>query len=301
MPNKAEVIKALNDLSSAWKKQFDRPPKTPFLWAENSDSGMVTLDNFEICSVEMINPDALFYDAEDMWIRLVDFDEIHIHIAWSFSNEVTLNIVSRRDLREKCRDYKFTPYAWTRGYVNPWAQLWAVRIHQRVKQKNDFLSCENLNRRIMALRQEFLGTGIGLTMFVRDTINNCPNIAAVEELAEYLGKRIDYYLKVLYPSNNNKDFKDLATSVMYFGLLLYAYGSVGDDKLDDLIQWAECYDNSPEVMAMVAEQDLPEDLAAECWAFVMEHEIAPNGFVDATTAALATLTGALKDPFDETV
>lgn len=301
MPNSVDVIQALNDLSSAWKNQFDRPPKTPLLWTSMPDSDMVMLDSFEVCPVKMVNTNALYYDVEDLWIRLFDFNEIHIHIGWTYSGEITISVVSKIDLREQCEFYRFTPYALVRGDFSPWTQLWAVQVHQRAKHKYDFLSCENLGSRIRTLRQEFLGTGISLTMFVRDTVNNAPNHSAAEELAEYLGKRIDYFLGELHPSNKNKDFKDLATSVMFFGLLLYAYGSIGDDKLDDLIQWAECYDKSPEVMAMVAEKDLPGELAAECWAFVLEHEIAPTCFVAATTAALAVLTGALKDPFDETV
>lgn len=76
---------------------------------------------------------------------------------------------------------------------------------------------------------------------------------------------------------------------------------VGQDKLDDLIRWAECYADNPEVMAIVVEDDLPEDLSDECWEFVSENEVPPGGFVDATTAAVAVMTGALKDPFNETI
>lgn len=94
---------------------------------------------------------------------------------------------------------------------------------------------------------------------------------------------------------------EVATTVMYFGLMLYAYNMIGQDKLDDLILWSECYANNPEVMAIIVEDDLPEDLSEECREFVAENEIAPSGFVDAATAAVAVLTGAIYDPFGETI
>lgn len=185
--------------------------------------------------------------------------------------------------------------------INPWAQLWACRIGQRSKHRHNPLTATLLRDSLIQLRQDFLGTDIGLTMFVRDMINGRPNEGAVEEISEYLGKRINYFLQILRPTEQPMDQTEIAVSVMRYGLLLYAYDRVGQDKLDDLIRWAECYADNPEVMAIVVEDDLPEDLSDECWEFVSENEVPPGGFVDATTAAVAVMTGALKDPFNETI
>lgn len=193
-------------------------------------------------------------------------------------------------------------YETAQGYINPWAQLWACRIHQRVRHKDDFLTYFQLKRRLKEIRQDYIGTNMPLTILVHDSIHNCPNVHAVEQLSEYLGKRIAFYLTLDLPADAPVlDHEDLAYSVMYFGLMLYAYDMVGDDSLDDLISWAECYCRDPEVIARVVEENLPQEISAECWAFVSENEIPPDRFVEATTAALAVLTGALYDPFHETI
>lgn len=185
--------------------------------------------------------------------------------------------------------------------IDPWTQLWICRLHQRTAHRDDMLTATVLRDRLTELRQGFLGTGIGLTMFVHDFRSHRPNMRSVESLSSYLGKRIAYFLEELKPEYHADDFEDVATTVMYFGLMLYAYNMIGQDKLDDLILWAECYANNPEVMAIIVEDDLPEDLSEECREFVAENEIAPSGFVNAVTAAVAVLTGAIYDPFGETI
>lgn len=193
---------------------------------------------------------------------------------------------------------QYPPYT----QIDPWAQLWICRLHQRTAHRDEPLTASGLRDRLSQLRQDFIGTGLGLTMLVHDFRTHRPNMRAVEDLSSYLGKRIDYFLRRLWPgSNGDTDQIDLATSVMYFGLLLYAYDTIGQDKLDDLIRWAECYAESPEVMSIVVDDNLPEDLSEECREFVAENEIAPSGFVDAATAAVAVLTGAIYDPFGETI
>lgn len=193
---------------------------------------------------------------------------------------------------------QYPPYT----QIDPWAQLWVCRLHQRTAHRDDPLTASDLRDRLSQLRQDFLGTGLGLTMLVHDFRTHRPNMRAVEDMSNYLGKRIDYFLRSLWPgSNGDTDQTDIATSVMYYGLLLYAYDTIGQDKLDDLIRWAECYAESPEVMSIVVDDNLPEELSEECREFVAENEIAPSGFVDAATAAVAVLTGAIYDPFGETI
>lgn len=193
---------------------------------------------------------------------------------------------------------QYPPYT----QIDPWAQLWICRLHQRTAHRDEPLTASGLRDRLSQLRQDFIGTGLGLTMLVHDFRTHRPNMRAVEDLSSYLGKRIDYFLRRLWPgSNGDTDQIDLATSVMYFGLLLYAYDTIGQDKLDDLIRWAECYAESPEVMSIVVDDNLPGELSEECREFIAENEIAPSGFVDAATAAVAVLTGAIYDPFGETI
>lgn len=193
---------------------------------------------------------------------------------------------------------QYPPYT----QIDPWAQLWICRLHQRTAHRDEPLTASGLRDRLSQLRQDFIGSGLGLTMLVHDFRTHRPNMRAVEDLSSYLGKRIDYFLRSLWPgSNRDADQTDIATSVMYYGLLLYAYDTIGQDKLDDLIRWAECYAESPEVMSIVVDDNLPEDLSEECREFVAENEIAPSGFVDAATAAVAVLTGAIYDPFGETI
>lgn len=193
---------------------------------------------------------------------------------------------------------QYPPYT----QIDPWAQLWICRLHQRTAHRDEPLTASGLRDRLSQLRQDFIGTGLGLTMLVHDFRTHRPNMRAVEDLSSYLGKRIDYFLRRLWPgSNGDTDQIDLATSVMYFGLLLYAYDTIGQDKLDDLIRWAECYAESPEVMSIVVDDNLPGELSEECREFIAENEIATSGFVDAATAAVAVLTGAIYDPFGETI
>lgn len=185
--------------------------------------------------------------------------------------------------------------------IDPWTQLWICRLHQRTAHRDDMLTATVLRDRLTELRQGFLGTGMGLTMLVHDFRSHRPNMRAVDSLSRYLGKRTAYFLSELRPEYQFDEFEETATTVMYFGLLLYAYDTIGQDKLDDLIRWAECYAESPEVMSIVVDDNLPEDLSEECREFVAENEIAPSGFVDAATAAVAVLTGAIYDPFGETI
>lgn len=193
---------------------------------------------------------------------------------------------------------QYPPYT----QIDPWAQLWVCRLHQRAAHRDDPLTAYELRDRLSQLRQDFLGTGLGLTMLVHDFRSHRPNMRAVEDLSNYLGMRIDYFLRSLWPgSNRDADQTDIATSVMYYGLLLYAYNTVGQDKVDDLIRWAECYAESPEVMSIVVDDNLPGELSEECREFIAENEIAPSGFVDAATAAVAVFTGAICDPLGETI
>lgn len=92
MFDKSEVFEALNALSAAWKEQFENPPKVPMLWTEKDGDGMAFIDDLEVCPAAMVDFDGLSYDVSDIWVGLIDGDEVHIHIEWSFDDRIVLSI-----------------------------------------------------------------------------------------------------------------------------------------------------------------------------------------------------------------
>ena len=93
MYDKSETFEALNALTAAWKAQFDNPPEVPMAWTERDGGGMAFLDDLEVCPVAMVNEEDLHYDVEDLWIGMVDGDEIHIKISWPFEGKIDFLIV----------------------------------------------------------------------------------------------------------------------------------------------------------------------------------------------------------------
>lgn len=93
MYDKNEAFEALNALTAAWKKQFDNPPEAPMAWTEKDGDGMAFLDDLEVCPVAMVNEEDLHYDVEDLWIGLVDGDEIRIHIDSLINGKASFFIV----------------------------------------------------------------------------------------------------------------------------------------------------------------------------------------------------------------
>lgn len=93
MYDKTETFDALNALTAAWKAQFETPPTVPMLWTERDGDGMAFLDDLEVCPVAMVNEEDLHYDVEDLWIGLVDGDEIRINIICDFEGKIEFLIV----------------------------------------------------------------------------------------------------------------------------------------------------------------------------------------------------------------
>lgn len=93
MYDKSEIFEALNALTSAWKAQFDNPPDVPMAWTEKDGDGMAFLDDLEVCPVAMVNEEDLHYDVENLWIGLVDGDEIRIKIFWHYGGKAEFLIV----------------------------------------------------------------------------------------------------------------------------------------------------------------------------------------------------------------
>lgn len=93
MYDKNDIFEALNALSDAWKAQFDNPPAVPMVWTEKDGDGMAFLDDLEVCPVVMVDVEDLHYDVEDLWIGLVDGDEVRVHIDWPNFGEPSFFIV----------------------------------------------------------------------------------------------------------------------------------------------------------------------------------------------------------------
>jgi len=93
MYDKNETFDALNALTAAWKEQFDNPPAVPMLWTERDGDGMAFMDDLEVCPVAMVDEEDLHYDVENLWIGLMDGDEIRVHIDWTFSGRVSFTII----------------------------------------------------------------------------------------------------------------------------------------------------------------------------------------------------------------
>lgn len=66
-------------------------------------------------------------------------------------------------------------------------------------------------------------------------------------------------------------------------------------SFDDLIRLAEVYADNPEILAIIADDDLPEEVAKAWKDWLLEHDQAPYGFVNATIGAVSTLLGVLPD------
>ena len=62
-------------------------------WTERDGDGMAFLDDLEICPVAMVNDEDLHYDVNDLWVGLMDGDEIRIHIDSLINGKASFFIV----------------------------------------------------------------------------------------------------------------------------------------------------------------------------------------------------------------
>lgn len=161
----------------------------------------------------------------------------------------------------------------------------ARRVHslERLRTPNDITNA------LQQKRKEYLGSDLELESFVR--VHGKPIPEAVDLLSQYLGRQTAFYLNAQ---------SDLVEEVMceeffYHCLQLYAYGCVGDSSFDDLIRLAEVYAQEPEIIAIIADDDLPEAEAKAWKDWLLEHDQAPYGFVNAAIGAVSTLLGVLPD------
>lgn len=138
-------------------------------------------------------------------------------------------------------------------------------------------------------RKEYLGSDLELEVFVR--VHEKPLPEAVDLLSQYLGRQTAFYLN----ARNDLVEEVMCEEFFYHCLQLYAYGCVGDSSFDDLIRLAEVYAEQPEILAIIADDDLPEAEAKAWKDWLTEHDQAPHGFVPAVIGAVSTLLGVLPD------
>lgn len=173
---------------------------------------------------------------------------------------------------------------------NPMVLLYLQRHKAKMNQRYAWLrQPKDVEREIRKLRKEFMGSDLSLEMFVRE--NDQPLEKNVILLSRYLGK----YTAAFLAENDASDNEELCTDFFYYGLQLYAYGTIGDESVDDLILLAETYARDPEILAIVGDTDLPKELASDWRGWLMENDQAPTNFVTATIGAVSVFLGVLQE------
>lgn len=176
--------------------------------------------------------------------------------------------------------------------IEPWFQLFVKqRVAEREHKAERLYNSKSVTFSIRQKRKEYLGSDLGLTMFVHE--DGKPLEQAVEALSAYLGNLTAHFLEKDY---GRSGYEDLCIGFFYYALQLYAYDQVGDDSFDDLIQLAELFRNDTELLTIVLEQDLSEEIVEEWIDFLSENSEIPRNFPEAAIGAIAVFLGVLKDP-----
>lgn len=89
-------MEQLEQLSKAWKAQFDNPPSLPLSWSVDA-AGVLTLDGVGVCPAsDLTAADA--YDVE--WLRLdLQTGYVVIEIDWPFEGPARISeIVTHKEV-----------------------------------------------------------------------------------------------------------------------------------------------------------------------------------------------------------
>lgn len=176
--------------------------------------------------------------------------------------------------------------------IDPWVQLFAKQRIAEREHRYEMLNCAySVEKGIQQKRKEYLGSDLGLTMFVHK--NGVPLENVVETLSGYLGNLTAHFLENEY---NRPDLEDLCIGFFYYSLPLYAYDQVGGDSFDDLIQLTELFMADVETFTVVLKLDLPEEIVDEWMEFLTDNTYVPLNFPEAVTGAVAVFLGVLNDP-----
>lgn len=172
-------------------------------------------------------------------------------------------------------------------HISPAFRLMVQRKRGQMKHGHEHLrSVEDLRQALRDTRKRYLGSDMSLEMLVRE--KDAPVEHVVVALSRYLAQRASYFLKM--------ENEDLVFGFFYYGIQLFAYGAIGDESIDDLIQLAKAYERDPEILAILGEEDLPAELAGRYRDWTLEYDQAPEGLTDSVTAAVAVLLGVMSDP-----
>lgn len=169
--------------------------------------------------------------------------------------------------------------------IDPWFQLIAQNARWKREHPNELIwDATGLDEKLRRIRQEYMGSHTSLETLVRE--NGKPIESAVCRLAEFLGDQTAAYM-------GDTSWAEYMYFFFYYTIQLYAHGQVGGECIDDLIQMSLTHERSPEILAIICENDLSAEMAAGARAWVMENNYAPNGMTKYVTAAVAALLGVV--------
>lgn len=175
-------------------------------------------------------------------------------------------------------------------HISPAIKLVHQRCKAREKHRYEYLrSASDVEIAIRQKRKDYLGRGLELEVFVRN--NNQPVESAVFHLSQYLGAQASYDLS----QGTLEEMAQFCATFYYDCLQLYAHGCIGDDSFDDLIRLAEVYAQDPDILVIIAQDDLSWQISQEWTEWLSENNRAPSGFITATIGAVAALQGVLPE------
>ena len=166
------------------------------------------------------------------------------------------------------------------------------RIENRLTRTEDHLTA-----RIRAARKRLLGSGLPLEPLL--VANGKVDDDFIDYLVNCLTAYTAHFAREAHNDYNCEDLEDFLNHFFKYSLYMYTTDSIGDDSVDDIIQLAECYSNSPDVFSIVAEDNLPNDMVEEMQEWIGysgEHPIAPEYFERHVSSAIGVLLGAMRDP-----
>lgn len=118
----------------------------------------------------------------------------------------------------------------------------------------------------------------------------------MEDLSDYLGRVAAAFLdgKDADPAGLSPENTAWCCGFFYYSIQLFANGLRG--TVDDLIQLAEAYERSSNIIHIVWTENLPPNLSEDADKWIMSHKRAPTHLSDCVTAAIAVLLGVMEEP-----
>ncbi len=97
----ATIINRLEELSAAWRAQFDNPPELPLNWS--LDEGLFLMLNGEfVAAVKAIDLEGLSFDVESLRLDMTNGSYVVIEIDWPYEGKARISeIVSHKVIAPK--------------------------------------------------------------------------------------------------------------------------------------------------------------------------------------------------------